>query len=78
MIILTQFGYYNSCLFQVTGVVFNKDNEIKWVLNGSWDAKMEISKVVSSTQKTKGSKPVIETGTPKLIWKRTIPPYVKL
>lgn len=59
----------------MTGVVVNKDDQIKWVLNGTWDNKMEASRVVNSSQKSeKNSKPVIETETPKLIWKRVFPP----
>lgn len=60
----------------MTGVIVNSDGDIKWVLNGTWDNKMEAAKVVNSSQKfVKGSsKPVVETGTPKLIWKRVFPP----
>ncbi|XP_075591788.1 LOW QUALITY PROTEIN: oxysterol-binding protein 1 [Dermatophagoides farinae] len=59
---------------KVTGVVLSKDEKIKWVLNGTWDNKMEACKVLNPTQLTsKSSKPVIETGTPKLIWRRVLP-----
>lgn len=38
---------------------------------------MEACKVINPTQLTsKSSKPVIETGTPKLIWRRVLPSYV--
>ncbi|OTF77643.1 oxysterol-binding protein 1-like protein, partial [Euroglyphus maynei] len=60
---------------KVTGVVLSKDQKIKWVLNGTWDNKMDACKVINPTQLTsKSSKPVIETGTPKLIWRRVLPP----
>ena len=56
----------------------NKNNEIKWILQGTWDNKMEAAKVLSSSQKLlKGAhngKPLVETGTLKQIWKRNLPP----
>jgi len=58
-------------------VVVNKDGDFKWVLQGTWDNKMEAAKVLSSSQKlVKGqhNKPLVETGTLKQIWKRVLPP----
>ncbi|KAF7489040.1 Oxysterol-binding protein 1 [Sarcoptes scabiei] len=60
---------------KVTGLVVSKDEKIKWVLNGTWDNKMEACKVVNTKQLiSKNSKPLVETGTPKLIWKRRMQP----
>lgn len=53
----------------------DKDKTVKWVLNGTWDNKMEACKVLNPKQ-LNYSKPVIETGTPKLIWKRVLQPLV--
>lgn len=58
-------------------MVVNKEGEFKWVLQGTWDNKMEAAKVLNSSQKlVKGAqnKPLVETGTLKQIWKRVIPP----
>ncbi len=53
----------------------NKNDEIKWVLQGTWDNKMEAAKVINSSPKlSKGSKPMVETGTLKKIWQRVLPP----
>ncbi|KAI1293548.1 Oxysterol-binding protein 1 [Halotydeus destructor] len=55
---------------KVTGVVVDKEGVAKWVLNGAWDNKIEASKVIKSSS-SKG-KPVLETATPKLLWKRVV------
>ncbi|RWS29937.1 hypothetical protein B4U80_06650 [Leptotrombidium deliense] len=58
---------------KVTGVVIDKNGIPKWVLQGTWDMKMEAAKVISSHGSSKG-KPILETATPKVIWKRVLPP----
>lgn len=57
---------------RVKGVVMNKQNEVKWVINGTWDNKIEIAPVIS----TSGSadSPVYKTGNYKTIWTRRLPP----
>lgn len=57
---------------RVKGAVVNKAGEVKWVLNGTWDNKMEIAHVLS----TNGSKdnPVYKTGNYKTVWQRSKPP----
>lgn len=57
---------------RVKGAVVNRAGEVKWVLNGTWDAKMEIAHVLS----TNGSKdnPVYKTGNYKTVWQRSKPP----
>jgi hypothetical protein len=57
----------------VTGVVVDKDGTPKWVLQGTWDNKVEAAKVINSHGSTKG-KPILETATPKVLWKRVYPP----
>ncbi|RWS12708.1 hypothetical protein B4U79_11050 [Dinothrombium tinctorium] len=58
---------------KVTGVVIDKNGQPRWVLQGTWDAKMEAAKVISSHGSSKG-KPILETATPRVIWKRNFPP----
>lgn len=57
---------------KVTGVVTDSKSQAHWVLQGTWDNKMEALRVVS-TESSKG-KPVFTTATPKVIWKRVMPP----
>jgi hypothetical protein len=59
---------------KVTGVVLDKDGAAKWVLKGCWDQKMEASKVIETRDSTKNGQPIIESSTPKVIWKRSQPP----
>ena len=42
--------------------------DAQWVLQGTWDCKVEASRVVNS-RSSKG-KPILETSTPKVIWKK--------
>ncbi|CAG2110463.1 unnamed protein product [Medioppia subpectinata] len=58
---------------KVTGVVMDSEGTPKWVLQGTWDNKVEASKVINSHGSAKG-KPILETATPKVIWKRVYPP----
>ncbi|XP_055700325.1 oxysterol-binding protein 1 isoform X1 [Phlebotomus papatasi] len=57
---------------RVKGVVMNADGQVKWVLNGTWDNKIEIAPVIS-TNGTKDS-PIYKTGNYKTIWSRRLPP----
>ena len=66
-----QFGLY--LFIKVTGVVVDKDNSPKWVLQGTWDNKIEAAKVIDSQGTSKG-KPILETSTPRIIWKRNLSP----
>lgn len=59
-----------DCLLRdkVTGVVVDSSGDAKWVLQGTWDNKVEASRVINS-RSSKG-KPLLETSTPKVIWKK--------
>lgn len=57
---------------RVKGVVMNRDGEVKWVVNGTWDNKIESAPVIS-TSGTPDS-PVYKTGNYKTIWTRRPPP----
>ncbi|KAK2587462.1 hypothetical protein KPH14_003169 [Odynerus spinipes] len=56
---------------KVKGVVMNANKEVKWVVQGTWDSKIEIAPVIS----TSGSpdNPVYKTGPYILAWKRRMP-----
>lgn len=58
--------------FQVTGVVTDKDGVARWVLSGTWDARIEAARVIGSHGSVKG-KPLLETTTPRTLWKRNMP-----
>lgn len=67
------YSYFNKeSQRRVKGAVVNAAGEVKWVLNGTWDNKMEIAHVLS----TNGSKdnPVYKTGNYKTVWQRNPPP----
>ncbi|XP_037917580.1 oxysterol-binding protein 1 isoform X2 [Hermetia illucens] len=57
---------------RVKGVVMNRENEVKWVINGTWDNKIEIAPVISTSGTT--DSPVYKTGVYKTIWSRRLPP----
>ncbi|XP_065584548.1 oxysterol-binding protein 1-like [Artemia franciscana] len=58
---------------KVTGAVMNAKRELVWVLNGTWDNKMEASKVAEKRSQVKG-KQVLETEAPVVVWQRRWPP----
>jgi hypothetical protein len=55
------------------GSVVASNGDLKWVLQGTWDTKVEAIKVHNRRRSSKG-KPVWDTSAPKLIWKRRLPP----
>ncbi|XP_014209543.1 oxysterol-binding protein 1 isoform X2 [Copidosoma floridanum] len=57
---------------KVKGVVMDENKQAKWVIQGTWDAKVEIAPVIS----TSGSadNPVYQTGPYVPAWKRRMPP----
>ncbi|XP_013784959.1 oxysterol-binding protein 1-like [Limulus polyphemus] len=57
---------------KVTGVVYDKEGNHQWILQGMWDNKMEGAKVLKVNSSGNG-KPVVETATYKLLWKRVMP-----
>ena len=62
----------SSC--QVTGVVSDADGKAHYVMSGTWDEKMECSKIVHSSHgstSTEGKqKTVYQTLSPKVLWKK--------
>lgn len=70
------FRLHSSSLFffQVTGVVTDKDGKAHYVLSGTWDEKMEFSRVMQSSKGENGTegkqKTVYQTLKAKEIWKK--------
>ncbi|XP_011256110.1 oxysterol-binding protein 1 isoform X2 [Camponotus floridanus] len=56
---------------KVKGVVMNSNKEVKWVVQGTWDAKIEIAPVISTSGTP--DNPVYKTGPYILAWKRRMP-----
>lgn len=65
-------GLINVVLLQVTGVVTDKDGKAHYVLSGTWDEKMEYSRVIQSSKgedDTEGKqRTVYQTLKAKEIW----------
>jgi len=58
--------------FQVKGYVLDKENEIKWVINGTWDNKVEIAPVTKFEGPIES--PTCQTGNYITVWQRQAPP----
>ncbi|XP_018054648.1 PREDICTED: oxysterol-binding protein 1 isoform X2 [Atta colombica] len=56
---------------KVKGVVMNSNKEVKWVVQGTWDSKIEIAPVISTSGTL--DNPVYKTGPYILAWKRRMP-----
>ncbi|EDV94496.1 oxysterol-binding protein 1 [Drosophila grimshawi] len=52
----------------VKGVVYNRNNEAKWVVRGTWDDKVEIAPVLQTSGTPKS--PSYTTGNYKVAWQR--------
>lgn len=64
----------NVVSLQVTGVVTDKDGKAHYVLSGTWDEKMEFSRVIQSSKGEDGTegkqRTVYQTLKAKEIWKK--------
>jgi hypothetical protein len=49
----------------------DKEKQVKWVLNGTWDNKMELASVTSTSGSAEN--PVYRTSNYKTIWQRQMP-----
>lgn len=54
-------------ILQVKGVVIDAEGEVKWIINGTWDNKVEIAPL----NKVDGS---WQPGPFTLVWQRVLPP----
>lgn len=65
----------------MTGVIEDSEGTANYILSGTWDERMESSKIVDSSQGCGGSegkqKTVYQTLQPKLLWKKYPLPYVQ-
>ena len=62
------YSYFGGTPKKVTGTIASGEGKVEWVLNGTWDSKMEGSKVIGeATVKGKSS---LEIGASKLLWKK--------
>ncbi|GLH12867.1 Oxysterol-binding protein 1 [Gryllus bimaculatus] len=57
---------------KVKGCVMDQDGNVKWVVNGTWDNRIEIAPVISTSGSPEN--PVFKTGPYTLVWKRRFPP----
>ncbi|XP_055598149.1 oxysterol-binding protein 1 isoform X2 [Uranotaenia lowii] len=57
---------------RVKGVVMDNSSQVKWVINGTWDSKIEIAPVISTSGSVEN--PVYKTGNYKTAWNRRLPP----
>merc|ERR1719369_2225425 len=62
------YSYFGGTPKKVTGTINSSSGKVEWVLNGTWDSKMEGSKVIGESL-VKG-KPSLEIGQTKTLWKR--------
>ena len=61
------YSYFGGTPKKVTGTITSAEGKVEWVLNGTWDNKIEGSKVIGeATVKGKSS---LEIGASKLLWK---------
>ena len=66
------YSYFSGVAKKVIGTITNKSGKVEWVLNGTWDAKLEGSKVIGES-KTKG-KSNLEIENSRVLWSAH-PPY---
>jgi hypothetical protein len=59
-------------VFQVKGCVMDRDGNVRWVVSGTWDNKIDIAPVIS-TERANPDNPVYKTGPYKTAWKRKSP-----
>ncbi|XP_074602922.1 oxysterol binding protein [Brevipalpus obovatus] len=57
---------------KVTGSIVNGQGELKWIVQGTWDDKIEASRVTK--QQSSKNKLVCEASSAKVIWQKKIPP----
>ncbi|XP_076177462.1 oxysterol binding protein isoform X5 [Ptiloglossa arizonensis] len=68
----TPYSYFSrDSQRKVKGIVMNSNNEVKWVVQGTWDTKIEIAPVISTSGTLDNQ--VYKTGPYILAWKRRMP-----
>ena len=54
----------------------DKNEKVRYILNGTWDARMETCEVTNQKDTDKSGKPILELAPAKVLWERKLPPYV--
>jgi hypothetical protein len=67
------YSYFAGVAKKVHGTVINSDEQVQWVLNGTWDSKFEGAKVIGIESKGKGRSTSLEVGPSRLLWKVSLP-----
>jgi hypothetical protein len=62
----------HAFVFQVKGCVMDSDGNVRWVVSGMWDNKIDIAPVIS-TERASPDNPVFKTGPYTTAWKRKNP-----
>lgn len=52
----------------------DSQEKVSWVLNGTWDGKMETCEVLKQKDSDKNGKPTLELGPSRVLWERRLPP----
>lgn len=63
------YSYFGGIAKKVTGTIITSDEKVEFVLNGTWDTKLEASKVIGESR-LKG-KSSLEVGPSRTLWKVT-------
>ncbi|XP_077551516.1 oxysterol binding protein [Haemaphysalis longicornis] len=60
---------------RVMGLVSDPQGEHLWLLQGTWDSQLEYARVLhtSAAAASGGGRPVIESASPEVVWKRVLP-----
>jgi len=59
-------------MLQVSGVITDATGKARWIVQGTWDDKMEGAKVLKTVESSRG-KVIYETGEPIVMWQRRYP-----
>ena len=65
------YSYFGGIAKKVTGTIINRNEKVEWVLNGTWDTKLEASRVIGES-KVKG-KSSLEVEDSELLWMANLP-----
>uniref|UniRef100_A0A1E1X9K1 Putative oxysterol-binding protein 1 n=1 Tax=Amblyomma aureolatum TaxID=187763 RepID=A0A1E1X9K1_9ACAR len=60
---------------RVTGLVSDAEGAAAWLLQGNWDGQLECARVLSAAANPAGAggRPLVESGSLRVIWKRRLP-----
>ena len=67
------YSFFGGVAKKVHGTVMNKDEKVEWILNGTWDTKVEGAKVIGESKDSKNRSTNLEVGPSRLLWKNNLP-----